>query len=608
MAIFKKNIWLLFYILFTTSLILLFTIAYTQWKYIYAKHQTAQENIVNLIATSTHSLFQNQEMMLDILGRRFMEDDDFRNNPESLKALDSLLTLNPSIAAFGLSTPQGQLTFMSSHPDVSNLPNLLSQIESKDSFLETLSSQHMVLGRTYMFHSLKEWVIPLRKAIRNHEGEVIAVMVGGLRVESSFNLLSKTIHNSQDRVISMIRDHDFYTLFRSNNNKTAHLFYLEPIPAQTISNIEHIVLAAYHMTLDQLRDSEQIISFTCSNTTGKKITSIQYDKHYKLWTTAQTDFTILVQEFISIFLQLIAIFVVTQLILFFLFRLIANADIKRTADLMFQATHDKLTGLPNRSYLQQHIDEWLYKDAPAFAILYVDMDHFKNINDNFGHQCGDYVLVELAKRLKNSIPQDAVVIRQGGDEFVIFVYEYRDVELLKLSHTIITKISQPYTINKLTLSMGASIGIAKYPEHAEDLDTLLRAADIAMYESKKMKNSAHIFANTMQEGYLKNLHIEQALRNAIDSQELFMVYQPQIDSTNAMIGVEALIRWKSPTLGMVPPDKFIPIAEASGLMLKLGRFIINTVLEDIKYVQNSTSFTFQTSINISVRQFMDPDF
>ena len=238
----------------------------------------------------------------------------------------------------------------------------------------------------------------------------------------------------------------------------------------------------------------------------------------------------------------------------------------------------------------------------------MDLDHFKNINDNFGHEYGDLLLVQLAKRLHQVVPNNAVIVRHGGDEFVIFTHITQENALLNLAQTMIEKISEPFHIQEVSFSIGACIGIAKYPEHGNSINALLRAADIAMYQSKKIRNSTYIFTPHMQENYLRNARIEQELRNVLEHNELFMMYQPQINLDGNIHGVEALVRWKNPTLGMVPPDQFIPVAETSGQIGKMGRFIISRTLKEMKDVQETLGITFQTSINISVRQFMEVGF
>lgn len=218
------------------------------------------------------------------------------------------------------------------------------------------------------------------------------------------------------------------------------------------------------------------------------------------------------------------------------------------------------------------------------------------------------LLVQLAKRLHQVVPNNAVIVRHGGDEFVIFTHITQENALLNLAQTMIEKISEPFHIQEVSFSIGACIGIAKYPEHGNSINALLRAADIAMYQSKKIRNSTYIFTPHMQENYLRNARIEQELRNVLEHNELFMMYQPQINLDGNIHGVEALVRWKNPTLGMVPPDQFIPVAETSGQIGKMGRFIISRTLKEMKDVQETLGITFQTSINISVRQFMEVGF
>lgn len=610
MALVRKNIWLIFYIFLLFALFFLGIVSYLKWGSIYTKHQIAQENMVKLIRSSTHSLFATQEMLLDILGRRFVEDENYKDNRKAMKTLDDLLVFNSSIFAFGLLTPEGDYTFLSSHTNLSKLPNLREQAQSKDSFLDTLASRHMVIGRTYYFKPLHEWVIPIRKAIRDDKGKILAVMTGALKVQDTFEPFIQSLHNRENYVFSIIREGDFYSQYRSDQIQNGNV-YDEPVSKQMIDTFHQIIFDTYTISPNDLRKDEPIVSFMVSNNEGYSVlASLQYDKTYQLWTIVQTYYSVIVQEFLESFAWYCVIFVVMSISFFWLFRMVSKAESKRTADLFFQATHDLLTALPNRSYLHKNINIWIQEAIP-FSIFYLDIDNFKNINDNFGHEFGDRLLVELTHRLKKHIPhipKEAIIIRYGGDEFLIFTYVVENTALLDFASRLIDIVSKPYVINNLSFTIGASVGIAKYPEHGRTLNTLIRAADIAMYESKKIKNTAHLFTNTMQEGYLKNLAIEHALQTAIENNEFYMVYQPQINADGSLHGVEALTRWNNPSLGFIPPDVFIAIAEISGLMPKIGRFITETSLAQIKEIQELCSCSFQISINISIRQFMDLHF
>lgn len=609
MAILKKNVWLIFYVL-TLFFLLLFTIlCYSSWKTIHNRYQTTQENMVKLIMDSTNSLFKTQETILNIVGNRFLEDSHYKDNPKAISTLNATLKDNPSMFSIALVSPTGEMTFVNGGYDVSTFPNLLQQEESRKSFEETLKSHKMVFGRTYYFAAIKQWITPIRKAIRDENGTIITIITAALRVNDSFGKLSINFDKDHNHQISIIRDGDYYFQYISNNKTDNHTIYSSPISNKVIESIRQSILDTHHLTMDDLRQKETLVSFVHKDSDSNKyFTSMQYDVMHKLWISARIPYSLLQNDFFIRVGIFFSIFILIESIFFFLFRIIDKAEVKRSEDLIFQATHDPLTSLPNRMYLQKNINHWLFKEAPAFSILYIDMDRFKNINDNFGHQYGDFLLVELSKRLKMLIPENGVIIRYGGDEFVLFTRLTNDDALLTLGNTIIEAISKPYKINNLILSVGASIGIAKYPDHGETLDMLLRASDIAMYESKKIKSNAKLFVNSMEESYLMNIIIEQELKKAVDNHELFMVYQPQIDASGYIHGIEALVRWNNAILGSVPPDKFIPVAETSGQMLKIGHFIIDYTLREIKEVQKILNITFQTSINISVRQFMEVGF
>ena len=601
MAIVRKNIWTLFYILLLGGFIFLGITAYYKWHSIYEKYLTAQINIVRLIANASHSLFSSQEMMLTILGNEILKDNDTR-------ILDDLLKINPSIVGFGFSDPDGNLLYVSSNMTKSKLPNIKMQPTSQDSFLYALTQNKMVLGRTYFMKALNEWVIPVRQTIRDRDGTIKGMMTAGLRIKGVFKLFSDNLHLGEFNKVSFIREKDRYIQFRSSPDDTSFDFYKEPISESDYQQSLDTISKKYNLSQEAIKQSKTIFTYELKQKNNTLQTVVKYDPRFEIWTVSEINHNQIQKEFIVTFLWYVFIFILIHTIVFFLFRIISTAEEKRRNDLFFQATHDPLTLLPNRSFLQQHIKSWIYTKAPPFSVFYLDMDHFKNVNDSFGHKFGDQLLIELAQRIRHIIRDDNMIIRQGGDEFIILSYKTNDEELLNFATMLIHEISKPYHINHFSFVIGVSIGIAKYPEHGNTLDMLLRAADIAMYASKKHKNSAHIFLESMQEGYLNKVAIEQALRQAIDTDAIFMVYQPQIDHHGNIYGVEALVRWHDKTLGFVPPDQFIAIAEASGMMPKLGHFILVTTLKEMYALQQTLNTTFQISINISIKQFMEANF
>jgi diguanylate cyclase (GGDEF)-like protein len=241
-------------------------------------------------------------------------------------------------------------------------------------------------------------------------------------------------------------------------------------------------------------------------------------------------------------------------------------------------------------------------------MLFIDLDNFKNINDGFGHKFGDAILVDVAKRLSSFFGKENLVVRQGGDEFIVLLQCKDESKKEKTLIDLIELISQPYQIDNMEFSIGASIGTAQYPKDAKNLESLMSLADTAMYEAKKRKNAFCVFSSELQNNTLHKVDIEHELRNAIKNNELWMVYQPQIKADGSIHGVEALVRWKNEKLGFVPPDQFISVAEETGLMPQLGDFIIKRSLEEIKTLQVEMNMRFQLSINISVRQLIEVDF
>lgn len=602
MAILQKNIWTIFYILLIGAFIFLGIVSFTKWESVHEKYTTDQANLVKLVSNATHSLFLSQETTLNILGNQILKDKDPR-------VMDDLLILNPSIVAFGFVDLDGNYQHVSSNFNKAKLPNLRQHEATKDSFDYTMTQEKMVLGRTYFIAASGHWGIPIRKSIFDHEGKRVGVMTAGLAIEGAFKIFTENLSLGEYNKVTLIRNRDQFVQYQSSNHETPKNLYEKPLQTNFLMSILDTVMRKYHVSIDEIKQKPEIYTIETISTDDKSVQmALKYEPRYELWILSEIDHDQIVDDFIESFISYVLIFVIVHVILFLLFKIISHAEEKRSKDLIFQATHDELTKLPNRSYLQQSIQKWIYDKAPPFSLYYLDMDHFKNINDSFGHQFGDILLVEFAKRISTMVRKESVVIRQGGDEFVILTYRTDEEDILTHSQSILNEISKPYHIKQFSFVVGASIGIAKYPEHGTSLDMLLRAADIAMYEAKKYKNSVRLFAPSMQSGYLNRVNVEQALHKALDKHEFYMVYQPQVDHEGTIYGVEALVRWNSAEMGLVPPDQFIPIAEAAGVMPRLGKFILSTTLKEMKSLQTELGLSLQTSINISIKQFMETHF
>ena len=293
---------------------------------------------------------------------------------------------------------------------------------------------------------------------------------------------------------------------------------------------------------------------------------------------------------------------------------LATAIERAAADekLAYLAQHDALTGLPNRALLEDRLTVALaqaHRAGNRVALMHVDLDQFKLINDTVGHQAGDVLLKLAAQRFTSYLREGDTVSRQGGDEFTMIFPNLESVEAAALvAQKLLDAMALPFRVNDQDAFLTASIGIALYPDDAQQSGELIRRADAAMYRAKeKGRNAFHFFTPDINAGIEDRLRIETGLRNALARDEFRMVYQPQVDLQSGKVkSLEALLRWTSPTLGVVPPDRFIPIAEETGVIIQIGEWVIRTVCEQARRWHQEGFDGLKVVVNLSARQFSSP--
>jgi diguanylate cyclase (GGDEF)-like protein/PAS domain S-box-containing protein len=290
----------------------------------------------------------------------------------------------------------------------------------------------------------------------------------------------------------------------------------------------------------------------------------------------------------------------------------AEHELRRLSELnRHLSLHDSLTGLPNRASFRQRVEfaiELADRNGPELAVLLMDLDRFKEINDTLGHHYGDLLLVELARRLESVLRPCDSVARLGGDEFGILVPEISEAssDLYETLELILVALEQPFQVDGLPLHVEASIGVARYPAHGKDVDVLLQRADVAMYLAKGVGTPHAIYTAELDHHDTASLTLLSELPRAMRERELVLHYQPKVDvGSGRLAGIEALIRWQHPTRGLIPPGDFVPAAEKTGLIQPLTRYVIDEALCQLSaWLRSGDELT--VAVNLSMRNLHDP--
>ncbi|HEX7832010.1 MAG TPA: EAL domain-containing protein [Thermoanaerobaculia bacterium] len=278
----------------------------------------------------------------------------------------------------------------------------------------------------------------------------------------------------------------------------------------------------------------------------------------------------------------------------------------------YQAYHDALTGLANRRLFNEHLSlavALAQRRTTLVAVLFLDLDHFKIVNDSLGHSVGDALLRDVAKRLKEALREGDTVARVGGDEFTIVLQEItRREDAALVAEKVLRTIAEPIEVNGHRLYVTTSIGITIFPDDGEDAETLLKNADTAMYRAKSEgRNTYQMSTRELSLSTHERMAVENGLHHALEAGEFELLYQPQIETeTMQVVGMEALLRWKHPQRGMILPESFIRVAEERGLILPIGEWVLRRACREAKRFQDLGHPHFRVAVNISARQFRDP--
>ncbi|MCG6886690.1 MAG: EAL domain-containing protein [Proteobacteria bacterium] len=570
---------------------------YHTW-HIARREAILQMQFINeLLIQSTNEIFNYQQSILRILGDRLHEVDAENHPAQGQKLVDQILHMNPGMAGFGLAGADGQLLLVSGTTPGQKLPNLLSQPESAESFRQVLQSRRMMMGRTYYLPLLHRWVIPVRVTLE--PGGKPLVMTAGLDLDSravTWNALQLP-PGIEVRIM----------------RPDGHWQFVKPLPdSQRPAVYNYPIMKEWQKMISDYANHQGDVEQHAYNYDDRLCFSV-YLPRLEIYTIVRMPESMLWADYLQRMAipSLIFVFFLIGGSMFYIVSMRQQRHYE--AELIQQAHYDTLTGLPNRLLAMDRLGQALElarRERRSVAITYVDMDHFKRVNDSFGHMVGDKLLQQSAERLSKLLRGGDTVARLGGDEFLIILPEVNSVDAAEsVANKIQLLFEKPFIIDHLEIYSACSIGISMFPADGEDTESLLKAADTALYRAKDSGRKTHCFySEEMNLEAERHMHLESAFRHALENSELYLVYQPQVNlQSGEWTGCEALLRWNNPALGEVPPVDFIPIAEETGLIRAVGNFVLQNASQDLVAIQSALGKSFTMSINLSAWQIRQPD-
>ncbi len=569
--------------------------AYNTWNHIHETAEAKLQFMDRLLIQTNREIFIHHESMLHLLGERLQEIGAMEAPGKGRKLIEQMLRLNPSMAGFGLARTDGQMVLISHVPPGVPLPNLLHNPNADSSFGLALENEGMVTGRTYYQPLLNSWIVPLRIAIRDANNTASMVMASGLDMDSpttTWNVLKP----EPGTTLRILRKDGYWQYMSPLAVKDREAVYNQPANPSDVRLLKRQHQRANRRTF-YINDSLAVSSWL---------------PRWNIYTLITRDNRAIATEYRKAMLLPMMIFLVITASGYTFYRVSARQQRDYEQKLIHQAQYDDLTGLPNRLLVMDRLNHAMNiakRKKENIALAFIDLDMFKRINDSFGHITGDELLRQFAQRLSKILRSGDTVSRLGGDEFLILLPGARNAATVEMVIKKIYQLSQqPFTINNCEIYTTCSIGLSFYPDDGQAPPDLLKAADTALYKAKDKGRNTHCFySEQMNQEAHRRMQLESALRHALEKNELYLLYQPQIDlESSRCCGCEALIRWRSPELGEITPLEFIPVAEETGLINKIGQFVLEQACKDLNHLKQQWSETFRMAVNVSSLQIRSP--
>jgi diguanylate cyclase (GGDEF)-like protein/PAS domain S-box-containing protein len=463
----------------------------------------------------------------------------------------------------------------------------------------------------------QSWVMHLKsrqtfEAAVDDEKPILALIVGGLISWMMFSLilgLARTQQQAEALALKTTRD------LAASETKLQELFNQAPLGIAMLDRDGKILDLNAQCVLRLGQSREQLVGLSMLTdhpdktvqealTQALKGQSARLESHHPPFGERE-------RRFFDYYLQPVEIGASIDFVLMFIEDITARKIVEQRVD--YLAHYDSLTGLANRNLMNDRLNQQIIssqRTSRRVGLLFMDLDRFKNINDSLGHSVGDQLLQSVAERLRRSVRRGDTIARLGGDEFLVIMSDLRQAEdAAYVAEKILQTMAAPHYINGHTLNISPSMGLSICPEDGTQAETLIKNADAAMYHAKaRGRNNYQFYAVEMNSRSLETLSMESSLRNAMNNFEFLLYYQPQFCvKTGQIVGTEALIRWRHPELGMVPPSKFIPIAEERGLIIAIGQWALEEACRQNMAWQAAGLLPMRVAVNLSALQFRQKD-
>jgi len=554
----------------------------------------------NFLAALSQSFFDNLGNGLDPLGQ-LLEKNGILENPQASRGLlETFQSRYPEVVAMAVFAPNGEMLINTAVKPGKPLPDFRKDPPYIKRLLQDMvNPAPYVVGPPEFGKALQRWRFAIRHTVHDANGQPLFLVQAAIPLERDGTFLHQ-LPVPPNSFIGLLRA-DGQQQARWPVEDTSEIYGKMsegPIAQAVLKNpgIQSGFVRGQSYWSDS--QGQRVGAFTrLSRGDMYAYVSAPWNYVWGQWWTHNAAVLLL-----SLLFLLAASFVA--------YRIWVREKLHRQ-ELISQARRDALTGLPNRAAAEEMIQfciDMSHTLDRKFSMLFVDIDRFKDINDSLGHAIGDLLLIEIAKVIKETLREEGMLSRLGGDEFLV-VLPARGVDTaVDIAERLINAFKQPIKVGKHSLQVSPSIGIAQSPEHGEDIDTLLKHADTAMYEAKRQgRNGFSVYMDQLGERVRERVEIEHYLRAAIRDNLFKLYYQPIVDmGSGHIVGAEALLRWVRTDNTVIMPQYFIGIAEDSGLIIPLGDWVLSTALAQVK-AWNDAGHNLWVSINISPRQFQDPN-